>query len=115
MTGLSQGRIILAKVADPQGGNTKIRPLVVITATSEIYASDSFVAVAITGTFSEPLAWDKVKLPWHPRGLARTKLRKECVAVCSWTCEIRHSDVDELKGTVPSAELREIIDRINRV
>jgi hypothetical protein len=106
---LAQGHIARAKVFDQQGGNPKVRPRVVVTATSEIPSQDALVAVAITGRFSDPLADDEVILPWHPEGRVRTRLRKSCLAKCSWLCQIRKEDTVATKGTVPRAQMEKII------
>ena len=113
MSPLVQGQIVQAEVCDPQGGNRKRRPLVIVTATSEISDQEPLVAVAVTSRFREPLQDDEVLLPWHPAGNVRTKLRKPCVAKCSWLCQIAVTDVVEQRGFVPREQLREIIARVN--
>jgi hypothetical protein len=65
--------------------------------------------VAITGEFVEPVAEDEVLLPWHPGGKPRTGLRKPSVAKCSWLCQIRRTDVIEVKGHVPQAQMEQIL------
>ena len=112
MFDLAQGCIIRAKVVDQWGRNPKCRPLVIVTATSEIRSGTPFVAVAITGQFSQPPASDEVMLPWHRHVMARTRLRKPSVAKCSWLCEITHEDVVEVKGCVPRSQMEQIIERV---
>ncbi|MCH7751880.1 MAG: type II toxin-antitoxin system PemK/MazF family toxin [Planctomycetes bacterium] len=107
-----QGCIVRAEVRDPQGGNPKIRPLVIVTATEEITACDTVVGTAITSVFSEPLQVDEVALPWHASGFARTSLTKPCVAKCSWLCEIAKGRIIETKGSVLSAQMKEIIEKV---
>jgi len=107
-----QGCIIRAKVCDPQGGNPKIRPLVVVTATEEVASTDFLVGVAVTSIFHTPLQDDEVSLPWHATGAAKTSLVKPCVAKCSWLCEIKNESVVEVKGSVPSAQMAKIIAKI---
>ena len=109
---LTQGQIIRAEVRDQRGRNPKIRPLVIITSTPELQSSDPFYAVAITGRFEDPPAEDEVLLPWHRNGLAKTRLRKPCVAKCSWICEIRKDGVVEVKGFVPRECMEEIMRHI---
>ncbi len=115
MSPLVQGQIVQAEVYDPQGGNRKLRPLVIVTATSEISGQEPLVAVAVTSRFREPLEEDEVLLPWHPGGNVRTKLRKPCVAKCRWLCQIAVADVVEQRGIVPREQMREIIARVNRL
>jgi hypothetical protein len=69
---LKQGSIVQATVSDPQGRNAKLRPLVVVTSTSDLIASNEVRAVAITGRFTEPLQADEVRLPYHPGGQAKS-------------------------------------------
>jgi mRNA-degrading endonuclease toxin of MazEF toxin-antitoxin module len=109
---LQQGSIVRASVLDPAGGNKKIRPLAVVTANSEIRSVPVLFAVAITGSFSDPPAADEVPLPWHPKGASRTNLVRPCVAKCSWICELQRSDVLEVRGHVPSAQLQAILERV---
>ena len=112
MPTIQQGCIVRASVLDPAGTNRKIRPLVIVTANSEIRTAQSLFAVAITGTFSDPPAADEVALPWHPKGASRTNLVKPCVAKCSWICELQLSDVIEVRGHVPTVQLQAILERL---
>jgi hypothetical protein len=109
---LRQGSVIRARVPDPQGDNVKVRPLVVVTPTTEISAQQTFVGVAITGSFSEPLAKDEVALPYHPSGTASSGLRKPCVAKCSWLVELNGVDVVDLKGHLSKERLIAVLNRI---
>ena len=84
MSRVLQGSIVRAQVTDPQGGNPKQRPLVVVTTSSEIDLDGELVAVAITGELATPLSDDEVLLQWHPLGRCRTRLKKPSVAKCSW-------------------------------
>ena len=113
MPRILQGSIIRANVLDPAGQNPKVRPLVVVTANSEIGKAPTLFAVAITGEFGDPLGADEVVLPWHPRGTSRTRLTKPCVAKCSWICELAATDVVEVRGHVPAAELAAILTRLS--
>jgi hypothetical protein len=92
--------------------NPKVRPLVIVTANSEIRQSSQIVAVAITGDFDDPLTPDEIALPWHPQGTSRTRLTKPCVAKCNWLCEVKTEDVIEVRGHVPAAQLQAILTRL---
>jgi mRNA-degrading endonuclease toxin of MazEF toxin-antitoxin module len=109
---LQQGCIVRASVLDPAGANRKIRPLVIVTANSEIRTAPRLIAVAITGSFSDPPADDEVPLPWHSRGGSRTNLTKPCVAKCSWVRELLPTDVIEVRGHVPTALMESILERV---
>lgn len=109
---ICQGRIVRANVLDPQGQNPKVRSLVIVTATSKIAAADSVAGVAITGSFSDPLADDEVLLPWRKDRHPKTGLHKPCVAKCSWVCAIKPTDILERAGIVPPAVLDQIIAKV---
>jgi hypothetical protein len=109
---LKQGSIVRARVADPRGGNEKVRPLVVITPTREISANEPLLGVAITGSFSDPLKGDEVPLPYHPSGATNSSLRKPCVAKCSWLAELNLSDVIEIKGFISNERLIGVLNTI---
>jgi mRNA-degrading endonuclease toxin of MazEF toxin-antitoxin module len=112
---LKQGSIVRARVVDPQGGNSKLRPLVIVSPTSDINSKETLVAVAITGRFSDPLADDEVALPYHPAGSAASGLRKPCVAKCAWLVELNQADVVEQKGHLSNERLRAILQRITEL
>jgi mRNA-degrading endonuclease toxin of MazEF toxin-antitoxin module len=112
---LKQGSIVQARVYDPQGQNPKVRPLVVITPTPEIGAAAQFVAVAISGRFSTPLADDEVPLPYHPAGKANSGLRKPCVAKCSWLVTLAQADVVAEKGFLTAERLDAVLRAVGRL
>jgi mRNA-degrading endonuclease toxin of MazEF toxin-antitoxin module len=112
---LKQGSIVRARVVDPQGGNAKIRPLVIVSPTTEINSKQTLVAVAITGRFADPLAADEVALPYHPSGIATSGLRKPCVAKCAWLVELESEDVVERKGFLSNERLSAILQRISEL
>lgn len=99
-------------VSDPSGGNLKIRPLAVITKNSEISEQGVFVGVVITGEFDNPPLDDEVILQWHPKRRCRTRLFKPSVAKCTWLRQLSLSDIVEVKGHVPPAELDVILEKI---
>jgi mRNA-degrading endonuclease toxin of MazEF toxin-antitoxin module len=95
-----------------RGENEKDRPLVIITATSEIRPDEPVVAVAITTQIPNPLPEELVELPWHRNKHAKTGLNKPCAAVCNWVVELQQSDIQTVAGVVPAAKLVEIIKRL---
>ena len=99
---------------DTQGRDSKKRPVVIVTATSEIPHASQLTVVGITGEFSSPLEQDEVDLPWRADGKGLTKLTKECVAKCSWIRQIKKSDILEEKGIVPLPLMEEIIKRLSQ-
>jgi mRNA-degrading endonuclease toxin of MazEF toxin-antitoxin module len=110
-----RGRIILARALDPQGGNPKIRPFVIVTDTEEIQQGIPFVGVAITGSFAKPPPPDCVQLPHRPDGHPQTKLNKEAVAMCSWARQIQHEDIVDYKGMVPARLMEQILAIVHRL
>jgi mRNA-degrading endonuclease toxin of MazEF toxin-antitoxin module len=110
---LQQGHIIWATVYDQAGRNPKCRPAVVLTATSEIGVGPVACA-AVTSRFSLPLPEHKVELPWSPGRHPQTGLYLRCVAVCDWLLKIAIDDVISVGGTVPPAELQEILAQVSR-
>jgi mRNA-degrading endonuclease toxin of MazEF toxin-antitoxin module len=106
---LELGRIVWAELPSSEGSTTKRRPAVIVTPTKDITADDpSFLVVAATTKFTEPLPDDHVLLPWHPQGNVRTQLRQPTAAVCRWIFEIRESDVLKYGGVVPPKAMVEI-------
>jgi hypothetical protein len=112
---LNQGRIIRAEVFDPQGGNPKVRPLLIVSPTPELAGSDAVACVAITGDFSDPLQWDEVRLPWQRNGRGRTQLRKDCVAKCTWQVVVKISGIVDYKGVVPTAQLEQVVEVLRQI
>ena len=112
MPNVQQGSVIRAWVTDPRDGNPKPRPLVVVSTTSEISRTATFIAVAITGEFSEPLQADEVLLPWHPQGRCKSGLTKPCVAKCSWMRQLLLADVIEVKGHLRGKELDDVVTEV---
>src|SRR5688572_2032922 len=106
---IRQGSIVMALVVDPAGGNVKERPLVVVSPKNAIDAGEPIVAVAISTQISEPLSPTEVKLPYHPRGTARTGLTRPCVAKCNWLCTLQQSELRATKGYVSGNVLNRIL------
>ena len=66
---LELGRIVWAEVPDPNG-NRKLRPGVIVTATSQISDEVPIQIVAVTSRVPDPVPDNQVLLPWHPQGHA---------------------------------------------
>jgi mRNA-degrading endonuclease toxin of MazEF toxin-antitoxin module len=111
---MQQGTIVIASVPDPAGGNPKERPLVVISSTVDVEAGKPVVAAAISTQFAEPLAPTEVRLPFHPKGSARTGLTKPCVAKCNWLCTLQQSAVRATRGYVSGKVLKSILSIVNQ-
>jgi mRNA-degrading endonuclease toxin of MazEF toxin-antitoxin module len=112
---LQQGSIVQAKISDPQGRNTKLRPLVIVTPRTDFPTAKELFAVAITGRFADPLQADEVKLPYHPGGLANSGLRKPCIAKCSWLVTLRPQDIVKQSGFLSANTLLEILRKLGQL
>lgn len=110
----TQGSIVWADVADPRG-QTKRRPLVILTASGEVLLDAPIVGVAITTSFPEPPPHEYIELPWHPRGHPATRLRRRSAAACHWLVRLQPSDIVETKGYVPTRVLIEILARVRQL
>ena len=107
---LAQGDIVWARIADPRG-NVKRRPVIIVTATDDIILDGPVAAVAITSTVPETLTREYGDLPWSHMGHPATGLRRRSAAVCNWPIQLRPSDVDEVKGFVPTKTMLRILER----
>jgi mRNA-degrading endonuclease toxin of MazEF toxin-antitoxin module len=110
---MQQGSIVIAMVADPSGANPKERPLVVVSPSAAIKTGEPIVAAAISTQFNEPVLATEVKLPFHPKGTARTGLTKPCVAKCDWLCTLQPEDIRAIRGYVSGETLKSILAIIN--
>ena len=108
---LAQRDIVWARVADPRG-HVKRRPVIIVTATDEIILDGPIAAVAISSTLPETLTREYVDLPWSHLGHPATRLSRRSAAVCNWQVQLRPSDVDEVKGFVPTKTMIGILDRM---
>lgn len=82
--GLRYGQIVLATVSDGHG-NTKTRPVVIVTRTDQISADRPMLAVCVSTQVEHPTPDDHVALPWSNPRHPRTGLNKPNVAKCNWT------------------------------
>jgi hypothetical protein len=78
---LCYGQIVLANVSDGHG-NTKNRPVVIVTPTEEITEDRGIVAVCISTQIEDPTPLEHVKLPWSRPRHPRTGLNRPNVAKC---------------------------------
>lgn len=113
MPALCQGSIVWATVLDPEGGNPKPRPIVIISRDDEIAEGDVLIGVAAShsATFGSQLPPGSVALPHHPQGAVRTGLRKPTVAIPGWLVEVAKADIRDIAGVVPPLLLEEIVRR----
>lgn len=110
--GLQQGQLCRARIT-PQRGEPKLRPIILVTRNEEIGAP-TLEFVAVSSTFTEPLADDQIELPWERSGNCATGLRRRSVAVCSWLDRINRDEIQEVIGIVPPPILHRILDCLRR-
>lgn len=112
---IEQGRIVWAVLPSSDRKSQKHRPAVILTSTRDIVPGEPLVAVALSTTFDEPLGPECVRLPWNRSGAVRTRLRKPTVAVCNWLVELDAEDIEQFGGIVPVKEMREIVQKVERM
>jgi len=100
--------ILVSALLDPQGGNPKDRPAVIVTPTREIDSTSPLQVVAVTTLLPDPLPDDHVLLPWQLPRHPRTGLNRRCAAVVSWLARVEEARVIRTVGLVPGRQLREI-------
>jgi len=109
---LERGTIVRA-VAPGDRGQSKPRPLVIISDPNALQDEDStLVAVAISSSSLVSSSLTYVDLPWDAEGRARTGLRKPSTAVCDWIVEISADEITEIKGHLPAAPLALILEKV---
>jgi mRNA-degrading endonuclease toxin of MazEF toxin-antitoxin module len=108
MPKLQHGCIILAETPDPQGRNSKERPLVVVSEEAAIQAGEPLVCIAITTQIPKNPLPHQVILPYANSGYSETGLRARCAADCSWSPTLNQDDVKRVLGNVPPAKLQAI-------
>jgi mRNA-degrading endonuclease toxin of MazEF toxin-antitoxin module len=111
-----QGRVIYSKIAvpDPQGENPKEgRPFVVVTTNGDIKKGGPIYAVGITTTFDHSRTDIYVPLPHGPS--ARTGLKRESAALCTWVIDIPPDQIDIGPGYIHPSLVAQIAERIEKL
>jgi hypothetical protein len=116
---LHQGTIIWAIVPDQNGHNAYGRPVVIITAESEVSKTTELVGVVASNTaaLKSPRPNTYVELPWHPAGRVGTRLKKPTVAVCEWLVAVKSTAIAEMDigGRVSATVLERIIQTVRSI
>src|SRR5256885_1546952 len=111
-----QGRVIYPKIAvpDPQGQNPKEgRPFVAVTINEEIKKGGPIYAVGITTTFDASQTELYVPLPYGPT--ARTGLKRESAALCTWVIDVPPDQVDAGPGYIHPKLVDRIAENIEKL
>jgi mRNA-degrading endonuclease toxin of MazEF toxin-antitoxin module len=113
---LIQGRVIYPKIPVPdlQGQNPKEgRPFVVVSINEDIKKGGPIYAVGITTTFDEAQSNLYVPLPYGPT--ARTGLKRESAALCTWVIDIPPDCVDIGPGYIHPSLVAKIGEKIEKL
>ena len=110
MRSYQRGSIVWVEITDPQGGNPKCRPAVIVTPTEEIRDDSSVWVIGITTKVEDAPAECSVELPWHRGGHPRTGLKMRSVAVCTWLKQVAVTDIQESAGTVTGGPMLRILN-----
>jgi mRNA-degrading endonuclease toxin of MazEF toxin-antitoxin module len=113
MSNLVRGRIVVAKIADPQGRNPKSRPVVVVTPPASVAPAETLGVVAISTQVGMAPRAVCVELPWQNGGHPRTGLDKRCEAVCTWLATVTVADVEREIGSAPADRMLKILQIIS--
>ena len=106
------GRIAWAAIPDSRGRGSKRRPVVIVSATDDITATDVVKAVAVTTKPDMGPAESQTELEFDPAGAGPTGLRERCWAVSTWLVELRVDDIEKYAGLVAPTTMVEIVDKI---
>jgi mRNA-degrading endonuclease toxin of MazEF toxin-antitoxin module len=106
---LSQGQVIELEITDPNGQNSKRRPVVILTETDELAGADEFVVAAISTKFVEPLPADCIELPCSNDGHAKSGLTKPSVVKCRWLRRVKREAIRSTRGHLPSTLMCKIM------
>lgn len=109
MQRLRQGQVVEVDIADPNGQNSKPRPVVILTETDELVDADEFVVAAISTKFDEPLPADYIRVPWSSDGRARSGLTKPSVVKCRWLRSVKREDVLSTRGHLSNSVMCSIM------
>ncbi len=113
MPSLVRGRVVYPKIVipDPQGQNPKTgRPFVVISRNEDIAKGHRIQAVGITTELQGSPADHYVRLPHGPN--AKTGLRRESAALCTWLIEIAPDSLQVERGYIHPDLVGEIVVKV---
>jgi mRNA-degrading endonuclease toxin of MazEF toxin-antitoxin module len=106
-----RGTIVLVEqVPDPNGGNHKDRPVILI---NDLDTADTvFHGVGVTGTFKLPLPPTSINLPYQRQGKCKTGLTKPCIAMCTWIVTATPGEIMHKLGSTPDSQFLEILQQV---
>ena len=96
-------------------GNTKKRPVLVISDTSQHILDQPVIVLAITTTFPDPPSSNQVQLPWDARRHRATRLARRSAVVCNWVTSVPVSDLKPTGGFLPKKYLIHVLQVFNQL
>src|SRR4051794_26703312 len=111
---LAQGLIAWTAIPDSEGGNIKVRPVVILTKTEEIKINGNVKVAAITTDCGRAPFSETVELPFSEPIHPLTKLNKPGEVVCSWVAEVPCARLYSSGGSLPEDVLREVLLKVQR-
>ncbi|WP_390895529.1 type II toxin-antitoxin system PemK/MazF family toxin [Stieleria tagensis] len=110
---VARGDVVWVKLLDPQGGNEKIRPAVVVDLTEN---GEVCIVVAGTTKFNDTdlLRPDVIQLPYSTSSdtPSRTGLRCKTAVICTWFERIPVDEIQDRTGNVPTVLYNAILRRV---
>jgi hypothetical protein len=102
--------LLVSQVPDKNGVNPKDRFVGLVR---DFDDTDTLAyGVAVTGTFTLPLAATSVRLPFHRQSRCKTGLNKDSVADCTWVVVATPRDFMKRNGVTPPTELLTILRQV---
>lgn len=99
-------------LADVPGAQHNPRPVVVVRPPSGNGPNNLVFVAGISSQVYNPPPAHHVLLPYHPQGHPRTGLTKRRVAKCDWVFTIEQQHIVAVKGVVPSACMKVILEQL---
>ncbi|MGC1274881.1 MAG: type II toxin-antitoxin system PemK/MazF family toxin [Planctomycetaceae bacterium] len=108
------GDIVEVELDDPQGGNRKLRPAVILTPTDQISEETPVVVAAVSTQGPLRLLAAYFRLP-HQNGFPHrvTGATKPCVVMCDWLGNVSLGEIRRKRGRVPDRILYDIATYLN--
>jgi mRNA-degrading endonuclease toxin of MazEF toxin-antitoxin module len=101
------GDIVKVTLDEDRGGR-KPRWMLVLSDMEIDEGRRFYLCVAISTTFPEPPPAINVPLPWHPKGIASTGLRKRSAAILDWVRKMPPHAILQREGYIKNMLLKRI-------
>jgi mRNA-degrading endonuclease toxin of MazEF toxin-antitoxin module len=101
-----QGTLVWATMLDPQGGNPKCRPAVILNDGHK--PGEQLVVAAVTTTFANPPPTNMVELPCD----SATKLKYRSAVVCDWLVVLDEADIVSIGGRISRPLMEKVLNAL---